>query len=156
MMYMASGAVGMVVGPMLGSLADRIGTFKLLTIATVAGIAVVWWWTGLDRIPFWLAILGSCALFATISGRQVATMALISGVPDLRDRGAYMAVSSSMQQFAGAVSSSVSGILVIQSSTGRIENYHLLGYVVIGAMLLTLAQMRNVDRMVKRTAAATH
>ncbi len=153
-MYMASGVAGMLAGPLLGGLADRIGKFRLLTLATAAGIAVVWWWTGLDRIPFWLTIVGSCALFTTISGRQVSTMALISGVPEMRDRGAYMAVSASMQQFAGAVSSSVAGWLVIQSPSGRIENYHVLGYVVIAAMILTLAQMRNVDRMVKRTAAS--
>jgi hypothetical protein len=63
-----------------------------------------------------------------------------------------MAVSSSMQQFAGAVSSFVSGLIVVQSASGRIENYHLLGWVVIGAMTLTLAQMHNVDKMVKRIA----
>ena len=149
LMYMASGAVGMVAGPLLGSLADRFGKFRLLALATLGGMAVVWWWTGLDRIPFWLAILGNCALFATISGRQVATMALISAVPEARDRGAYMSVSASMQQFAGAVSSSVSGLLVIQNGSGRIENYHLLGWVVMAAMALTLAQMWNVDRMVR-------
>ncbi len=151
-MYMASGVVGMAAGPLLGTLADRIGKFRMLAIATAAGIGMVWWWTGLDRIPFWLAILGNCALFATISGRQVSTMALITGVPEARDRGAYMSVSASMQQFAGAVSSSAAGLLVVQSTSGRIENYELLGWVVIGAMLLTLAQMRNVDRMVKRSA----
>jgi hypothetical protein len=31
-------------------------------------------------------------------------------------------------------------------------DYHLLGWVVIAAMALTLVQMRNVDKMVKRTA----
>ena len=152
MIYMSSGILGLLAGPLLGRLADRIGKFRLLAIASIAGMLIVWWWTGLDRVPFWLAIVGNCTLFATIAGRQVSTMALISGVPALPDRGAYMAVSSSMQQFAGAVSSSVSGLLVVQSTSGRIENYHLLGWVVIAAMALTLVQMRNVDKMVKRTA----
>jgi hypothetical protein len=38
---------------------------------------MVWWWTGLDRVPLWLAIVGNCALFATIAGRRVSTMALM-------------------------------------------------------------------------------
>jgi len=150
--YMSGGILGLFAGPLLGRLADRIGKFRLLTFASLAGMLMVWWWTGLDRVPLWLAIVGNCVLFATIAGRQVSTMALISGVPALPDRGAYMAVSSSMQQFAGAVSSFVSGLIVVQSASGRIENYHLLGWVVIGAMTLTLAQMHNVDKMVKRTA----
>ncbi len=153
MMYMASGVVGMAAGPLLGRLADRIGKFRLLAIASGLGVALVWWWTGLGSIPLWLAIAGNCALMTTVSARQVSTMALISGVPDGKDRGAYMAVSSSMTQFAGAVSSSVSGLLVIQSASGRIENYHLLGMVVMGAMTLTLAQMWNVNRMVEARAA---
>jgi predicted MFS family arabinose efflux permease len=152
MIYMSGGILGLFTGPLLGRLADRIGKFRLLTLASLAGMFMVWWWTGLDHVPLWLAIVGNCALFATIAGRQVSTMALISGVPALPDRGAYMAVSASMQQFAGAVSSSVSGLLVVQSASGRIENYHLLGWVVIAAMVLTLAQMHNVDKMVKRTA----
>lgn len=152
-MYMASGAVGMVAGPLLGSLADRHGKFRLLTAATLAGMVMVWWWTGLGRLPFAWVLVGNCALFATISGRQVATMALISAVPEARDRGAYMSVSASMQQFAGAVSSSVSGLLVVQGASGRIENYRLLGWVVIGAMALTLAQMRSVDRLVGKDGA---
>jgi predicted MFS family arabinose efflux permease len=153
MMYMASGVVGMLAGPLLGRAADRFGKFRVLTVATALGMTMVWWWTGLGAIPFWLAIVGNCALMATVSARQVSTMALISGVPEGGDRGAYMSVSSSMTQFAGAVSSSVSGILVVQDATGRIANYHLLGMVVMVAMGLTWVQMRNVDRMVRRTAA---
>lgn len=147
-MFVAAGLVGMAAGPLMGRIADRIGKFRLLAIATFAGMAMVWWWTGLGATPFWLAIVGNCLLFATINARQVSNMALISGVPDPGDRGAYMAVSSSMQQFAGAVSSSASGIIVVQSASGRIENYRTLGWVVIAAMAITLAQMWNVDRMV--------
>jgi len=153
MMYMAGGVVGMFAGPLFGRAADRFGKFRLLTIGTMSGIVIVWWWTGLDSVPFWLAVLGNCAVMAMITARQVSTMALISGVPSGPDRGAYMSVSSSMTQFAGAVSSSVSGLLVVQSASGRIENYHLLGWIVMGAMALTWAQMRNVDRMVLKTAA---
>jgi len=143
----------MFAGPLFGRAADRFGKFRLLTIGTMSGIVIVWWWTGLDSVPFWLAVLGNCAVMAMITARQVSTMALISGVPSGPDRGAYMSVSSSMTQFAGAVSSSVSGLLVVQSASGRIENYHLLGWIVMGAMALTWAQMRNVDRMVLKTAA---
>jgi predicted MFS family arabinose efflux permease len=153
-MYMAAGVTGMAAGPLLGRVADRIGKFRLMAVASTLGMAMVWWWTGLDHPAFWLALVGNCALFATITGRQVATMALISGVPDPRDRGAYMSVSSSMQQFAGAVSSSVSGLLVVQGASGHIENYPTLGWVVMGAMALTLAQMWNVDRMVSGKAVA--
>lgn len=150
-MYMASGVVGMFVGPIMGRVADSIGKFRLLVVSSLAGMAMVWWWTGLGAIPLWFAIAANCLLFAIINTRQVATMAIITGVPSPRDRGAYMSVSSSLQQFAGGISSTVAGLLVVQSPTGRIENFQLLGGVVVAAMALTLAQMHNVNRMVEST-----
>lgn len=151
--YMATGVVGIVAGPLVGRLTDQLGAFRLLACATFACAAIVWWWTGLGRVPLWVVICGNVALFATITSRMVSTNALISRVPAPHDRGAYMAVSSSMQQFAGAVSAWVSGVLVVQDATGRIENYRTLGWVVIAAMAVTLLQMRNVDRMVTESVA---
>ncbi|HOX49981.1 MAG TPA: MFS transporter [Fibrobacteria bacterium] len=153
LMFIATGVVGIFAGPFMGRMADRHGKFRLLVWATAACVAVLVWWTHLGTTPLWLAILGNCVLFFTISGRIVGSTTLISGVPQLADRGAYMAVSSSMQQFAGAVSSWVAGLIVVEAPGGRIEHFDTLGWVVIGAMLFTLVQMRSVDRMVKANAA---
>ncbi len=153
LMFIATGIVGIFAGPFMGRMADRHGKFRLLVWATAACVAVLVWWTHLGTTPLWLAILGNCVLFFTISGRIVGSTTLISGVPQLADRGAYMAVSSSMQQFAGAVSSWVAGLIVVEAPGGRIEHFDTLGWVVIGAMLFTLVQMRSVDRMVKANAA---
>lgn len=150
-MYMAAGVVGMFVGPVMGRVADSFGKFRLLVVSSLAGMVTVWWWTGLGAIPLWFAIASNCLLFAIINTRQVATMAIIAGVPSPRDRGAYMAVSSSLQQFAGGISATVAGLLVVQSPSGRIENFQVLGWVVVAAMALTLAQMANVNRMVEST-----
>ena len=46
----------------------------------------------------------------------------------------------------------ISGAVDAVSPSGRIANYHMLGWVVIGAMALTLLQMANVDRMVRAGA----
>lgn len=153
LLFIATGIVGIFAGPLMGRLADQYGKFRLLVGATIACVLVLIWWTHLGITPLWLAIAGNCVLFFTISGRIVGSTTLISGVPELRDRGAYMSISSSMQQFAGAVSSWVAGLIVIQAPSGRIENFDILGWVVIGAMLVTLVQMRSVDRMIKATAA---
>lgn len=153
LLFVATGIVGIFAGPLMGHIADQYGKFRLLVGATLACVAVLIWWTHLGITPLWLAIVGNCVLFFTISGRIVSSTTLISGVPELRDRGAYMSISSSMQQFAGAVSSWVAGLIVVEAPGGRIEHFDVLGWVVIGAMMVTLVQMRSVDRMVKATAA---
>ena len=60
-----------------------------------------------------------------------------------------------MQQFAGGVSSFCAGLIVVQTSSGRLEHYHVLGAVVASAMLLTLAMMWNVNRLVHPRKRAT-
>jgi MFS family permease len=94
------------------------------------------------------------AMFTAISARQVAAMALASAVPAAADRGAYMSISSSMQQLAGGLASSLAGILVTQTTSGHLEHYERLGYVVSGAVALTIVLMRRIDAMVMRDAAA--
>jgi len=37
---------------------------------------------------------------------------------------------------------------VVQTPSGRLDHYHALGWVVVSAMLLTLAMMSNVNRLV--------
>lgn len=151
LLFIATGVVGIFAGPFMGRMADRYGKFRLLVWSTFACMAILVWWTHLGPTPLWLAIAGNCVLFFTIFGRIVGSTTLVSGVPQLADRGAYMAISSSMQQFAGAVSSWVAGLIVVEGEAGRIEHFDTLGWVVIAAMLVTLVQMRSVDRMVSAT-----
>jgi hypothetical protein len=65
-----------------------------------------------------------------------------------------MAVSSSMQQLAGGASAWAAGLIVVQTDSGRLERFHTLGFVVVGAMAVSLAQMYAVHRMLSRTTSA--
>lgn len=148
--YMVTGVVSMVGGPLLGRLSDRIGKYRMLVISTLLCCAVVAWYTRFGISPLWLVILANCLMFLTISARMTSSMALTSAVPELSDRGAYMAISSSMQQMAGGVAAWVAGLIVVQTPGGLLEHYDTLGWVVIGAMLLTMALMYNVNALVHR------
>jgi MFS family permease len=99
--------------------------------------------------PLWAVILVSVILFIGISARMVSVSALISAVPDLKDRGAFMSVNSSTQQFAGGVASGIAGLIVVQTKSGQMSHYDLLGYVVITAMAITVALMYSIHKMVK-------
>ena len=64
-----------------------------------------------------------------------------------------MAVSASLQQLSGGVASSVAGLIVFQTASGRIEHYDILGYVVMGAIASTIAMMYPINRAVARRQA---
>jgi len=119
----------------------------MLFAATVWTAAIVWWYTHLGTSSLWLVMLINMLLFLGISGRMSTIAALNSTVPSLAERGAYMSISSSLQQFAGGVSATIAGLVVIQSPSGQLDNYGTLGWLVIGAMLFTLVLMARVHRL---------
>jgi MFS family permease len=94
-------------------------------------------------------MLVSILLFIGISARMVSVSALISAVPDFKDRGAFMSVNSSLQQFAGGVAAGIAGLIVVQTRSGKLSRYDLLGYVVITAMAITVALMYSIHKLVK-------
>jgi len=103
----------------------------------------------------WEMILISVVMLATITGRMSAAGALTSAVPAPQDRGAYMSISSSLQQLAGGVASFFAGLIVYQGPTGLIEHYPRLGYVVAATTLLAVGLMYRVHRLVAETPEAS-
>jgi predicted MFS family arabinose efflux permease len=144
----------MLAGPWLGRLADAVGKFRMFAGASAIGAVWVLWYTRLGPSPLWLVMVANAFFALIIGSRMLSTMALISAVPQPHERGAYMAVGSSMQQLAGGVSAWFAGQIVVQEGSGRIANYPQLGWVVVACMAITVMQMRRVDRLVHGSAAA--
>jgi len=152
--YMTTGAVTLVAGPLLGKLSDAIGKYKVFAIGSVAGAALVAVFCNLGTTPLGTVLALNALLFVAVSSRMISASALISAVPDLQDRGAFMSVNAALQQFSGGLASSVAGLIVVQAADGRLLHYDLLGYVVVAAMTLVIALMYPIHRAVMRKAAA--
>jgi len=147
-LYMVTGITAMIAGPIAGRLSDTIGKYKIFTIGSTVGIILVLIYTQLGRSPLWLVMLITAALFASITARIVGASALMSGVPAPQDRGAFMGVSSAFQQISGGIASAVAGAIVVKTSSGALARYDMLGYVVVGAMLVTIIMMYTIHRLV--------
>ncbi|MES1209189.1 MAG: MFS transporter [Pseudomonadota bacterium] len=153
LVYMCTGAVTLVGGPLLGKLADAIGKYKMFVLGTVVGAAIVAIYCNLGVTPLSMVLVLNAVLFLAITSRMISASALISAVPDLADRGAFMSVNASLQQFSGGVASSLAGVIVVQASDGRLQRYDMLGYVVTGVMSLTIVLMYPINRAIMRKAA---
>ncbi|HEY4186851.1 MAG TPA: MFS transporter [Polyangia bacterium] len=149
LVYVITGAVSIVAGPLMGRISDAVGKYTVFCVATVVCLGVVVYFTHLGLTPLWKVVVVNAGLFVCISARMISASALTSGVPAQPDRGAYMAINASLQQLSGGVASSVAGLIVVQSAAGPLERYDLLGWVVAGVMALTVALMFNVHRIVR-------
>jgi len=149
MLYMINGACAMIAGPLIGRMSDAIGKFRTFFLGTILSILMIVWYTGLQEASFTLIVALNVMLFMGISGRMVASFALTSALPAMADRGAFMAINSSLQQLSGGVAAWVAGLIVFQASPdARLEHYDTLGFVAAGASVITLALMYNVHRLV--------
>ena len=152
--YMVTGLSSIVSGPLMGRLSDAIGKYPTFCLGTFLGMVIVGIYCnlGITPLPWVMAI--NVALFVAIMARMISSSTLTSAIPDPQDRGAFMAINVSISQLAGGVASWVAGQIVVQAPDGRILHYDTLGWVVIGAMLLTVAMMYPIDRAVKASIAA--
>ena len=149
LIYIITGVSSIFGGPLLGRLADSIGKYPVFVGGSVLGIALVLFYTSLGPTPLWEVIVLNVILFIAISARMVSTFAMTSALPDLPDRGAYMSISASLQQFSGGIAAWMAGVIVSQQSpTSPIDHYPTLGWVVTGAMLATIFLMYKVHRLV--------
>ncbi len=148
MVYMATGLASIVAGPMMGRISDRVGKYATFVAGSAVGLVLVVYYTHLGITPLWFVIVLNIVLFVAITSRMVSAQALTSAVPAPQDRGAYMSVSSSLQQLAGGVASSAAGLIVTQTEGGPLEHYDRLGYVVSAAMIATVFLMYKIHRMV--------
>ena len=92
-------------------------------------------------------------MFVSIFSRMIPAQALISAIPEPSKRGAFNAISASLQQFSGGIASLAAGLMVTQTPGGELRGFDTLGYAVIVASALALVFMYRVHKMVPETVA---
>jgi predicted MFS family arabinose efflux permease len=151
--YLATGVSSLVGGPLLGKLSDKIGNYRLFCLGSLAAIVLVLVYCRLGETPLAWVISIHIPLFGAVNARMISSQALVSAVPDLADRGAFMAVNGSIAQLSGGVAAAVAGLIVMQRPGQPLERYDVLGWVVAGAGLLTIALMYPIHKMVSAKLA---
>jgi predicted MFS family arabinose efflux permease len=143
-LYMITGIFSMAAGPLIGKLSDQIGKYKVFVIGSFVTMVVVAWYCNLDITPFWIVLVFNIIMFAGVSSRMISASALLTAVPAPQDRGAFMSINSAVQQISGGIATYIAGLIVVQTVDGKLEHYDTLGYVVVGAMLITMIMMYSI------------
>lgn len=155
LLYLITGIFSIGIGPLAGKLSDKIGKYKMFVVGSVISIVMVVIYCNLSITPLWIVILINVVLFAGIMARIIPSTALLTAIPDPQDRGAFMGINSSIQQISGGVAAAAAGLIVVQTESGRLERYDILGYVVVGAMLITMVMIYGLNQLVIKKDSAT-
>lgn len=151
LLFMISGVSTFIIMPLTGKLADKMDKYKLFVIATIWMIGVVVIYTHLTPIPFPYIVGFNILMTMGIMSRMIPSMTLLSGVPKMADRGAFMSVNSSLQQIAGGIAAAFAGMVVVQNTkTSPLQHYDTLGFIIAGICIVSIWLMYRVNRMVQR------
>jgi len=148
LIYLVTGVSAIFVGPLVGKASDSVGKFPMFCIGSIVTLIMVPLWTNIGHVPLATVIVINVILFAGIFSRMIPAQALISAIPEPAKRGAFNAISASLQQFAGGVSAAVAGWLIVQRPDGSLAHFDRLGYVVMAISLLAIALMYRVHKQV--------
>ena len=137
--YLCGGAATFFTTRLFGRLTDRHDKLHVLAGVTAVAIATAIVLTHLGPTPIGLTLAVSTLFFISMAGRFTPAMALVSNAVESRYRGGFMSVNSAVQQAASGLANLTAGILVTREATsGRLVGYPLVGWVAVGAFLLTL------------------
>jgi predicted MFS family arabinose efflux permease len=155
--FFITGIASIFAGPFLGKQADKYGKYRLFVFGSILSMIMVIVYTHLGPNPLWVVILTNIVLYTGISSRMISSSALISGVPDMKDRGAYMGINSSIQQVSGGIAAFVAGLIVYQpAKNAPLQHFDTVGYVTACTMLITLGMMFFIDREVSKKLHTVH
>ncbi len=150
LLYLIAGIATFICAPIIGRLTDKFGKLNIFVAGAIISILVVAVFSNLGLSPLWAVIIIHTLIFLGINARSIPSSALGTVMPEVEDRGAFMAVDASLQQAVGGLAAVAAGWIVFQSEDGMINNFPTLGVVVITIMIATIGVMYVIDRMVKR------
>lgn len=155
LIFMFTGIASIVIMPLVGKLSDRIDKFVLFTGGSVLAIIMVIIYTNISPIPLWQVVVINMIMFMGIMSRMIPVTTLTTSIPDMRDRGAFMSINSSLQQMAGGIAAICAGFIVTQpAKASPLQHYNILGYVVAAVIVVCAFLVYRVNVLVVKKGNA--
>ena len=144
--YLITGVCTIFAGPLIGRAADKRGKFPVFVFGTALSMVMVVVYTHLGTIPVWALVAVNSLMFVGIFSRMIPFQAMAASVPPATQRGSFNAISASIQQLSGGVASVVAGHIVTQAPDGRLQQFSVIGYVVVATSLVALGLVWRLQR----------
>ncbi|WP_374029747.1 MFS transporter [Bdellovibrio bacteriovorus] len=154
LIYFVTGIASILIGPFVGKMTDTFGKYKVFVFGSFVSIVMVLIYTHLGATPLYMVMLVNTAMFIGIFSRMIPSQALMSAIPTPANRGAFMSVSSSLQSLAGGIGSIVAGAIVVQASSGEIQHFDVIGYIMCVIAVVCMVMMYYINRSVMNSQAS--
>jgi len=121
--YLCGGLVTLLTARIIGVLTDRKGKVFMFRLMAVLVIIPMVSCTLTEGLPVWAVLLVSTVFFATMSGRMIPGMAIITSAANPQLRGTFMALNSAVQSAAMGVAAFIGGLIISRDATNLVQHY---------------------------------
>jgi predicted MFS family arabinose efflux permease len=151
LLFMVSGVSSLFIMPVIGRVSDKVDKFKVFAFASAWMIVMVLIYTNMSVTPLPLVMVMNIFFMIGIMSRMVPSSAMVSALPKMRDRGAFMSISASLQQISGGFAAAVGGMIVYQKDKfSPLEHYNTLGLVITGLSIISTFLIYRVSKLIKK------
>lgn len=136
--YLLGGAATMFTSRLFGRLTDRFGkkkTFVWIALSATIPLLMV---TYLPPSPLWVVLIVTTIFMILVSGRMVPAMAMVTASVESKQRGGFMSVISSIQQFSSGIATFGAGAIIGRSDNGLLTQYGTVGILAVITSLMTI------------------
>ncbi|MBX7201638.1 MAG: MFS transporter [Bacteroidia bacterium] len=148
LLFLVTGIAALVVMPLVGRLSDKFNRYKIFLVGSAIAVIIVPIYTNLPVVSIGLVFVVNILMFAAITSRMAPFQALNTMIPRAEHRGAYMSISSSLQQVSAGIGIVVASSIVTQASpTSPLKNFNILGYLVVALVILACLLVYRVSKI---------
>ena len=99
LIYLVGGACTIVSAPLVGKFADKRGKYPVFVFFALLCVLPLWFITNLWPMPMWAILVIAAMFFICSNARMIPIQAMVSNVVPPQQRGSFMSINSSLQQF---------------------------------------------------------
>jgi predicted MFS family arabinose efflux permease len=145
--YTIGGIVSIFNAPLVGRLSDKFGRKPLFFIFAIYSIIPLLWITNMQPSPLSVILISAGALFLGIGGRMIPAQTLMTQLVEPQNRGAFMSLNSSIQQLGAGLGAYIAGLIIIDTTNGKLQNYDIVGYLAVGFTILAILLFTRIKSL---------
>lgn len=142
--YLLGGGATIFTSPIVGRISDKLGHQKIFSIAALISLIPIFSITNMPKIQIPLVLMITTMFFIFGNGRMIPSQTMMMSTVSPQNRGGFMSISSSIQQFTTGLASFIAGSIIIKTSTGSLNNYNYVGYIAIISTILSIFIARKL------------
>ena len=147
LVYLIGGGLTVIGNPLIGRLADRYTkqlVFRFCSFFAIIPIIAI---THLGVVSVAVSLLVTTLFFIFISGRMSPAMALISDVPEDRQRGRFISCVTAVQQGSAGLASLIAGSIIQVNADGSLLYFPMVGYIALVFCLMAILWVPQLSKV---------